>query len=421
LNQEEIIVPKGWTSEKIIKVITIIDYRGRTPPYSLSGIPHIRSANIKNGKILWNKMRYVDEKTYQQYMTRGIPQEGDILLTTEAPMGEVAEIPEQKFSIAQRIMLLRPSDILLPKFLKYQLISPYFQNQLKISETGSVVKGIASKNFKKHTIMIPPLSIQKQIVAKLDHILGELEVKKKEILSLIEQNKERIDFFEKNWMLYVIDREIEAHPQRKEWKLKKISDVCEKISSGGTPSRDNLEYFGGDIPWLKIGDLNNGIILDSKEKITKAGFENSSANLFPKNTVLFAMYGAQDYSSGITGIVTMDCTTNQAICGMMCGEKIIPTFLLYFLQSNQYKIRKMATGGAQKNLNQDKLKNLEIPLPPIIIQKQIIQKIKSAEEKFKSQKKQFENIKNDYESKINYINHIQSSILDSAFSGKLLN
>lgn len=158
----------------------------------------------------------------------------------------------------------------------------------------------------------------------------------------------------------------------KGWSLEKLSNICEKITSGGTPSRNNSEYFGGNIPWLKIGDLNNDLIINSEERITKKGLENSSAKLFPKNTILIAMYGA---TIGKTGHLGIEAATNQAICAMFCSEKILPEFLHYFLKSKYEFIRKQAEGAAQPNINQDKIKNLQILLPPLETQKKIVQKL----------------------------------------------
>tara|TARA_B100001123_G_scaffold216888_1_gene244877 strand:+ start:657 stop:2129 length:1473 start_codon:yes stop_codon:yes gene_type:complete len=217
----------------------------------------------------------------------------------------------------------------------------------------------------------------------------------------------------------------------KGWKLKKLSDVCKKITSGGTPNRGNLEYFGGDIPWLKIGDLNDGEITNSKEKITKSGLENSSAKLFPKNTVLFAMYGA---TIGKTGILKNECATNQAICGMISGEKILPTFLLLLLQSKFYQIRKMAEGGAQPNINQNKLKNLEFLLPPISTQKKIVQKLDDILGQLEEKKKEILNMQqkldknfieippsfaNRMQAKSNFFLTLRNQILKNAFKGNL--
>ena len=169
-------LPDGWMWTTIEEVIQIIDYRGRTPPYSSEGIPHLRSANIKNGNIIWNNLKYVTGETYNKYMTRGLPKQGDLLFTTEAPLGEVAFAPNKKFSLAQRVMILRPlEDIIKPEFLLYQIQTANFQEKLRISETGSVVKGISSRNFKPFPIIIPPLPEQHRIVAKIEELFTKLD------------------------------------------------------------------------------------------------------------------------------------------------------------------------------------------------------------------------------------------------------
>jgi type I restriction enzyme S subunit len=167
-------LPRGWKSIPVEEAMTIIDYRGRTPPYAPSGIPHLRSSNIKRGAILWEDVRYVTEETYAKYMTRGIPAVGDVLLTTEAPLGEVALVPPQRFSLAQRMMVLRPArTIVTAVFLKYQLMSGRFQALLRRSSTGSTVTGISSRNFRALAVPVPPLDVQARIVSEIE---GKLSI-----------------------------------------------------------------------------------------------------------------------------------------------------------------------------------------------------------------------------------------------------
>jgi len=131
----------------IESIFKIIDYRGRTPPYADKGVIHLRTSNIRNGQIRLENIRYVTEETYKKYMTRGIPHKGDVLMTTEAPMGEVSLIPDYKFSIAQRMVLLRSDNF--DKFVMYQIMSTFFQKRLERAKTGTTVAGISSRNFKK--------------------------------------------------------------------------------------------------------------------------------------------------------------------------------------------------------------------------------------------------------------------------------
>jgi len=151
---------------------SLIDYRGRTPPLSDSGIPHITSANIKNGIIDWNTSKFVSEETYSSYMTRGIPRKGDVFFTMEAPLGEAAPLTENlKFSVAQRVLLLRTKPkIMEGEFLSKIITSPLIRQEIYSQSTGTTVKGIASKRLKKILIPIPPLEEQHLIVQQLDKL-----------------------------------------------------------------------------------------------------------------------------------------------------------------------------------------------------------------------------------------------------------
>jgi type I restriction enzyme, S subunit len=144
-----------------------IDYRGRTPPLSDSGVPHITSANIRNGRVNWKTSKYVSEETYGQYMTRGIPQRGDVLFTMEAPLGEAAAlVDDRRFSLAQRTMLLRPrTEILRGDFLAVALMSPAVTAAIHERATGTTVKGIAAKRLRYLPIPVPPLETQARVTA----------------------------------------------------------------------------------------------------------------------------------------------------------------------------------------------------------------------------------------------------------------
>ncbi|NMB78027.1 MAG: hypothetical protein GYA23_02900 [Methanomicrobiales archaeon] len=183
-------LPESWEISRIGKVVRIIDYRGRTPPYCETGIPHLRSQNIKNGKIVWQNLAFVSDETYNQYMTRGLPLKGDILMTTEAPLGEVALAPEQKFSIAQRIILLRPfENFLSPKFLMYQIKSDFFQNQLNRKGTGTTVTGVSSRNFQPILVKIPSLVEQNQIVDEIERCFSIVDEADKTITTSLRQSE----------------------------------------------------------------------------------------------------------------------------------------------------------------------------------------------------------------------------------------
>lgn len=153
------------------------------------------------------------------------------------------------------------------------------------------------------------------------------------------------------------------------WKYFRLGDVC-KTGAGGTPLKSVKEYYdGGDIPWLLSGEVSQGEIHKSNNFITKKGLEGSSAKIFPKNTVLVAMYGA---TAGQVGMLKIEAATNQAVCGILPDKKFVPEFLYYTMLHKQAELIATATGNAQPNVSQIKIKNLQIPLLTIDEQKRIV-------------------------------------------------
>ncbi|MDG0059007.1 restriction endonuclease subunit S [Priestia sp. P5] len=165
-----------------------------------------------------------------------------------------------------------------------------------------------------------------------------------------------------------------------DWTIKKIKDVCE-TTSGGTPSRSKKEYYEkGTIPWIKTGELNQKYIFETKEKITNLALQQSSAKLIPKNAVLMAMYGA---TIGKTSITKIEAATNQACCALITKEEIEPEFLYYVLTSNKDKITALGAGGAQPNISQQIIRELEIPFPSKGEQRRIVSVLSSIDESIK--------------------------------------
>ncbi|MCX2839417.1 restriction endonuclease subunit S [Salinimicrobium sp. MT39] len=158
-----------------------------------------------------------------------------------------------------------------------------------------------------------------------------------------------------------------------------ISALC-KISSGGTPSRSNKQYYGGEIPWIKTGEVRENIITETEEYITELGLKRSSAKLYPKGSLIVAMYGATAGRSAKLGI---DATTNQA-CAVLHNinaELILTDFLWIYLISQIENFRLLASGSAQPNLNASKVANYLVPIPTISEQKQILDDINVIKDK----------------------------------------
>lgn len=157
----------------------------------------------------------------------------------------------------------------------------------------------------------------------------------------------------------------------KHWQVKKLGEVCH-TTSGGTPSRQKSSYYNGNIPWVKSGELDKGLILDTEEKISEEAIKNSSAKVFPKGTLLIALYGA---TIGKLAFLGVDAATNQAICGIFKNDNLDSNYLYYFLYFKKPNLVKQGIGGAQPNISQTILKNLDLPIPPLPEQQAIVAKI----------------------------------------------
>ena len=157
----------------------LIDYRGKTPKKSESGIETLSAKSVKNGFIDYSQCYYISEDEYKRFMVRGFPKKGDILLTTEAPMGMVAKLDKENVAVAQRLLTLRgKKDILDNDFLMYYLQSSQGQAALKARETGTTVTGIKQAEFRKIELELPSFEYQVKIASVLRSIDDKIELNK---------------------------------------------------------------------------------------------------------------------------------------------------------------------------------------------------------------------------------------------------
>ena len=174
----------------------------------------------------------------------------------------------------------------------------------------------------------------------------------------------------------------------KKFPIKTIKDLCQ-IGSGGTPSRSHKEYYTGNIPWIKTGEVVNDIIYDTEEKITQEAIDKSSAKLYLKDSLIIAMYG-QGLTRGRTAKLGVDATTNQA-CAVLYNidNTIIDTDYLWFYMMNEYhRLRALASGNNQPNLNAEMIKNYKVVIPDLKLQKEIVEEIIKRKEKIKQLKQE---------------------------------
>jgi type I restriction enzyme S subunit len=186
------------------------------------------------------------------------------------------------------------------------------------------------------------------------------------------------------------------------WEIKTLGEVC-KTSSGGTPLKTNKSFYSNPtIPWLLSGEVRDKELHHSINYISEEGLKGSSAKIFPPNTVLVAMYGA---TAGQSSILRFESSTNQAICGILPSSHLLAEFIYYYFNFFKENLIAQATGNAQPNISQEKIKNIRIPIPPLLEQQRIVSIIDKAfeaiDKAIENTQKNLQNAKELFESYLN--------------------
>lgn len=271
-----------------------------------------------------------------------------------------------KFNAYQRTYVIQTSNETLDIKYLYYFLEEYLE-ELRIKSIGGVIKYIKLENLQEPKIPLPPLSVQKEIVEKLDKAAAIRE-KSKALLSHYDALAESL----------FIELFGDPISNEKGWEKKKLGEVG-NLSSGSTPSREKKSYFLGDIPWVKTTEVKGEIILETEEKISQEALKETSCKLNPKGSIVIAMYG-QGKTRGRIGILGIDAATNQACCVIEKNEKVNSVFLFNQLKMLYQDLRNLGRGGNQPNLNVGILKDYKILFPPLSLQIKFAEMVENIEE-----------------------------------------
>ncbi len=409
----ELEIPKGWKLNKLGDK-SLFDVKKGKKPMHLSKIQ-------KNNYLPYLDIKAFEKNIFQQFASTNdgvVCDYDDILLVWDGSRSGLVGY-NQKGLVGSTIMKLHIKDQIISKYLYYFLKSKY--KTLNENTRGGAIPHVDPNILYDMNIMFPEdKKIQKKIIQKIDFILEEVNEKKEQILALIQQNKARITIFQKNWSKYLIDNEIKRHPKRNEWLLKKLSDISTKVTDGSHISPKNKST--GDFYYITAKNVRPGKInLSNATFVQKQDHDEIFARCNPeRGDVLLTKDGSFGYAA--VNEFNFPFSMLSSVALIKPDHTVIDSYYLEsYLNSNQAieQIKSNITGSAIKRIILRDIQNLLIPLPAITTQKQIVQNIKNNEKKFQMQKSQFENIQKNYESRIKYVNYLESSILDSAFTGKL--
>lgn len=261
-----------------------------------------------------------------------------------------------KSSVIGTMQYLLPKSNVLPEYLYYVVQYMHLEKYF----TGATIPHIYFKDYKAEQFNLDAMERQKEIVASLQKVETLIKVRQQQLQNLDELVKAR--FVE----LFGGIHDSLLYPYV---PVKELTHVI----SGGTPSRDVLEYWrDGTIPWVKTTELQNKIITEVDEHITSKGLAASSAKIVPPNTTLIAMYG-QGKTRGMTGYLGISASTNQACACILPSPEINSVYIWKYFELSYDKLRNMAKGGNQPNLNGNMIKNFPVLVPPIKRQEEYVQ------------------------------------------------
>ena len=283
--------------------------------------------------------------------------DGDVLISWSASLGVY---------IWNRGKALLNQHIFKVEFDKADIDKNYFVFAVrhKLKEMGrkthgATMKHIVKKDFESTEIPYPSYEKQVEIATNLNKIFRIIESRNKELQLLDELIKARF-----------VKMFGSIHESTK-YPYIAVKDLTNVIS-GGTPSRDRTEYWNnGTIPWVKTTELQNNVIKNVDEHITESGLAGSSATLVPIGTVLVAMYG-QGKTRGMTAYLGIEASTNQACACILPSEKIDSMFMWKYFELSYDKLRSLAQGAGQPNLNGNMIKNFKVLVPPIELQNEYV-------------------------------------------------
>lgn len=363
-----------WEEVEIDEVCEeIVDCLNRTAPKVDAVTPYkmIRTSNVRNGKIDLHNVFYVSKEVYKKWTRRLIPEKGDIILTREAPLGEIGILrTDEKVFLGQRTVMYRADlEKCLSEFLYYSLLGPFTQSKIRAFGSGSTVEHMKVPDAKKIKLKVPPLPTQRKIASILSAYDDLIENNLKRIKLL--EEKARLTYEE--WFVRMKFPGYKNTPINKAtglpegWERDKLGKLCESMDYGYTASATN-EKVGPR--FLRITDI-------VKENIDWAGvpfcrIKDKALNRFllSKGDIVVARTGASVGSAKLINKINANSVFASYLIRLKTGKKLNNVYAGIYLESQGFKNRvaSLSNGAAQPNANAPVLKSIEILLPPIKIQ-----------------------------------------------------
>ena len=391
----------GWQTTTLGEACRFIDYRGRTPEKTESGLRLITAKNVKMGFLQMEPLEFVAPDIYEGWMTRGIPQIGDVLFTTEAPLANVAQLDtSKKVVFAQRIIVLQPYQANLDRtFLKYLLLSGAAQQRIHEKGTGATVQGIKASLLKTIEISYPPLPEQQRIVGILDEAFDGIATAK----ANAEQNRQNARALFESHLQSVFTQRGEGWAEKKIGEIAKhsLGKMLDKAKNKGEPQRYlrnvNVRWFNFNLTDI----LEMRFLPEEKAKYTAI-----------KGDVLICEGGYP----GRAAIWDEDYPIHfqKALHRVRFHEPEQNKWFVYFLyvQDKRGELRQHFTGTGIQHFTGEALSRFQIPIPPLPELRRFVARFEELDE-------EIQRLESIYQQKLVALDELKKSLLHQAFTGQL--
>ncbi|MGF6565250.1 restriction endonuclease subunit S [Kosakonia cowanii] len=411
------LLPESWEIAILENISNFIDYRGKTPKKTISGVPLITAKNIRNGFIKVEPQEFISEDDYDSWMTRGIPNFGDIVITTEAPLGNVALLNiREKIALAQRAICIQPFNPHMNSYIHYALRSPAFQKELTNNATGTTVSGIKASTLKKLCLPLPSLNEQKIIAEKLDTLLAQVD----SIKARLEQIPQILKRFRQAVLGAAVNGNLTVDLRNSQnlidWHNTNLGALIVD-SCNGLAKRKGLN--GNEVTILRLADFKDAQRINGNErKIKLESKEQNKYSLKDNDILVIRVNGSADLAGRFIEYKSNGDT--EGFCDhfirlRLDSNQIISRFLTYIANDGEgrfYLRNSLSTSAGQNTINQTSIKGLSFLLPPLSEQAEIVRRVEQLFAYADTIEKQVNNA-------LARVNNLTQSILAKAFRGEL--
>lgn len=356
------ILPESWVEVRLSDICTI------NPKFSKEELPDegalVTFVSMSAIDATLGAITASDLRNYEDVSKGYTPfSENDVLFAKVTPCmenGKAAIVGPLSNDIgfgSTEFHVFRPTKAVLSEFIFYFIRQKAFRKRAASAHQGTGgLQRVPASFISRLKIPLPTLKEQQRIVYLLKHAekLAELRAHNDELISRAKKQ------------LFLEMFGLPNPKKNSKWPIAKLGSLA-KVGTGGTPSRQQDDNYGGNVAWVKSTDLKDSHITITDEYIHDIATERSNAKVYPKDTIMLAMYG-QGQTRGRTGKILVEASCNQACAALLTNEELHPDYLWTWFQLSYDFVRSLGRGGQQENLNLDIVRNIYVPKPPIKLQ-----------------------------------------------------